>query len=445
MPLRIVPGTDFSYHLIAYDAHGAERAEGGILTSGGVASAIATHPVTDVVLLSHGWNGDIPSAIDQYDRWIGAMLTCDADRRRAEDAIPGFRPLVVGLHWPSRAWGDEELGSASFAPGTDKADGGDPAEALIEDYSSRLGGGQEVRAAVRTVVEAALEDIAPDRMPPQVVAAYRTIDAESGLECSGAGAAPGDDREPFDPEEAYRSAREDEELASFGQVGLGGLLAPLRTLTFWSMKRRARSFGEGGAHDLLGSLQRAVPGDRRVRFHLVGHSFGCIVTSACVAGRPGRPTQPVDSLLLAQGALSLWSYCSSIPAVPRQAGYFHPLIAERLVNGPIVTTQSVHDRAVGKFYPLGAEAGREVSFAPGQLPKYGGVGTFGAQGPGVSVEERTMLPASESYDFRPHIIYNLDASEVIKDGEGPSGAHSDICHPEVAHAAWEAMTSGLIG
>jgi hypothetical protein len=441
MPERIVPGTDFRYHLIAYDEHGVERAEDGVLTSGEVASAIATQPVTDVVLLSHGWNGDLPSAIDQYDRWIGAMLACDGDRRRAEDAIPGFRALVVGLHWPSKAWGDEELSVASEPVSSYAASGGDAAaEALIDDYSSRLGGAAPVRAAVRTVVESALEDIAPAEMPPQVVDAYKTIDAESGLEGSGEGAAPGDDREPFDPKEVYRSAQE--EPASFGQAGLGGLLAPLRTLTFWSMKRRARSFGEGGAHDLLGALQRAVPEDRQVRFHLAGHSFGCIVTSACVAGRPGRPAQPVDSLVLAQGALSLWSYCSSIPEVPRRAGYFHPLIAERLVRGPIVTTQSVHDRAVGTFYPLGAEAARQVSFAPGQLPKYGGVGTFGAQGPDVPAEQMTMLPASGSYDFRPHTVYNLDASQVIKDGDGPSGAHSDICHPEVAHAAWEAMTSG---
>lgn len=445
MPLRIVPGADFSYYLIAYDAHGAERAEGGTLISGEVAAAIAAQPVTDVILLSHGWNGDIPSAIAQYDRWIGAMLACKADRQSAEDAIPGFRTLVVGMHWPSKAWGDEELGTASFGAGQGKASGGDPAGALIEDYSSRLGGGQEVRAAVRTVVESAMEDISPDRMPPQVVTAYRTIDAESGLERSGAGAAPGDDREPFDPEEAYRSALEDEELASFGQAGLGGLLAPLRTLTFWSMKRRARSFGEGGAHDLLGSLQRAVPRNRRVRFHLVGHSFGCIVTSACVAGQPGRPAQPVDSLVLAQGALSLWSYCSSIPAVPGRPGYFHRLVAERLVSGPIVTTRSVHDRAVGTFYPLGAEAAREVSFAVGELPKYGGVGTFGAQGPDVPLEEMPMLPVPESYGFRPRVVYNLDASWVIKDGEGPSGAHNDICHPEVAHAAWQAMTTSVSG
>ena len=39
-------------------------------------------------------------------------------------------------------------------------------------------------------------------------------------------------------------------------------------------------------------------------------------------------------------------------------------------------------------------------------------------------------------------IYNLEASDVIKNGSGPSAAHSDIAHPEVAHAYWEAVRAG---
>jgi hypothetical protein len=443
MPVQTVPGTDFSYHLIVYDAQGAERAEGGTSSSREVAALIADQPITDVILLSHGWNGDLPAAIFQYDRWIGAMLNCEADRQKAAEVVPNFRALVVGLHWPSKAWGDEELGTASYAVNTKGADGNATTEELVDDYASRLGDSPTMRAAVRVIVQSALEDIAPDRLPPQVVAAYRTIDAETGLVRSGEGAPPGDDRELFDPEEMYRSALEEEEFADFGQADLGGLLAPLRTLTFWSMKRRARSFGEGGAHRLLGVLQAAAPDDRLVRFHLVGHSFGCIVVSACVSGPPGREAQPVDSLVLAQGALSLWSYCSRIPAVPNLSGYFHPLVAQRLVSGPIITTRSIHDRAVGSFYPLGAGAAREVDFGPGELPKYGGLGTFGAQGPGVTIEELTMRPVSEGYSFRPETVYNLEASDVIKNGSGPSGAHSDICHPEVAHAAWEAIISSV--
>ena len=43
----------------------------------------------------------------------------------------------------------------------------------------------------------------------------------------------------------------------------------------------------------------------------MGHSFGCIVASATVAGPAAQRVlpRPVDSLFLVQGALSLWAYC----------------------------------------------------------------------------------------------------------------------------------------
>jgi hypothetical protein len=37
----------------------------------------------------------------------------------------------------------------------------------------------------------------------------------------------------------------------------------------------------------------------------------------------------------------------------------------------------------------------------------------------------------------------VEASRVIKEGGGASGAHSDIAHPEVAHIFWEAALTGL--
>ena len=50
-----------------------------------------------------------------------------------------------------------------------------------------------------------------------------------------------------------------------------------------------------------------------------------------------------------------------------------------------------------------------------------------------------MEGADFDYGFEPGHIYNLEASHVIKNGGGFSGAHSDIAHPEVAHAMWQAV------
>uniref|UniRef100_UPI001C94375F hypothetical protein n=1 Tax=Modestobacter marinus TaxID=477641 RepID=UPI001C94375F len=41
---------------------------------------IETRKATDIVLLSHGWNGDVPAARHQYARWLTTMLGCEADR-----------------------------------------------------------------------------------------------------------------------------------------------------------------------------------------------------------------------------------------------------------------------------------------------------------------------------------------------------------------------------
>jgi hypothetical protein len=435
MPLESVPGSSLSYYLIAFDAAGRERTEdSGERLSQRVLDAVARDPITDVFLMSHGWNGDVPAARDQYGRWIAVMVRCSDDIARLRQARPDFRPLLVGLHWPSLPFGDEELGgdAVSFAPSA-----GSPVEDLIDRYAERIADTPPARAALRTLFAAAEEDVAPPTLPAAVRSAYTELDREASLGSDGEGAAPGADREPFDSEQRYQSALE-EEAVSFGVGGfLGGLLSPLMQLSFWTMKARARTFGESGAHTFLRQLQAARPG---VRLHLMGHSLGCIVMSAAVAGPVGGLglDRPVDSLALVQGALSLWSYCPDIPSRRGRPGYFHRIVADRRVAGPIITTQSEHDLAVGRWYRLSAGAARQIDFAPGELPRYGGVGTFGLRGLATGVVDLQLLPAGAVYGFEPGTIYNLECSHIIRTGDGAAGAHSDITHPEVAHAVWQA-------
>jgi hypothetical protein len=147
----------------------------------------------------------------------------------------------------------------------------------------------------------------------------------------------------------------------------------------------------------------------------------------------------VQSLFLAQGALSLGSYCSDIPYRPGRPGYFRPMIARHAVAGPILATQSRFDTAVGRWYPLGAGSARQIDFAPGELPHYGGVGTFGLRGPGLELMDLDLQAADKPYSLEAGRIYNLESSAVICNGGGASGAHNDIVHPEVAHAFWAAV------
>lgn len=430
------------YHLVAFDAVGRERTDTAAVRGAQLAAQFAREPPTDVFVFSHGWYGDVPAARRQYDAWVSAMAKCTADRECAEARPGGFRPVAVGVHWPSRAWGDEDIGPGSFAAPTEGAnpigaDSGDNVARLVEGWTSPFDDRPDVRGCVRTIVHSMLDDPVPATLPDPVRAAYAILNDTLGLRADGVGATPGDDRSPFDPESLYQACLMDE-LASFGGSSLGGLLAPLRVLTFWSMKRRACLVGARGVADLLVLLQQAAPS---ASFHLMGHSFGCIVVASALAGpTPGR-RRPISSLFMVQGAMSLWSFCSAIPARPERAGYFHSVLADGLVDGPIVVTTSVHDRAVRTFYPLGARSRGQVDYLPDELPIYGAIGTFGVRGPGVRLVDAELRPVDVTYPMQPGSVHNLRADNVIRRGGGLMGAHSDIARPEVAHALWQAALS----
>src|SRR5574338_194628 len=142
MPIRTVPGTDVQYYLIVFDERGNERRENdGSLLSDTVRQRVADvdHPVTDVFFTSHGWKGDVPAAIEQYDAWIGAMLQAEPDRLTARANRPGFSPLIVGLHWPSLPWGDETI-PGSGAPGVLSAGESSRGslDAQVDAYAARI-------------------------------------------------------------------------------------------------------------------------------------------------------------------------------------------------------------------------------------------------------------------------------------------------------------------
>lgn len=209
MAIRRVPGHDsLEYLLICHDADGRELREGSgneahLLSQRAFDTVDGGH-ATDVFVISHGWKGDIPAAIDQYDRWIGAMASCEADRAVIRKRLPTFRPLLIALHWPSLPWGDEEL----TGPGV-SYDSATSIVKLVDDYAERIADTPAAREALAIIFESAVDDIAPATLPGQVRDAYRVLNREANLSSGQEGAAPGTDREPFDPERAYQNEREE--------------------------------------------------------------------------------------------------------------------------------------------------------------------------------------------------------------------------------------------
>ncbi len=426
MPSRTIPDLDVNYGLISFDKAGHERTDdpdGGVFSRRVLDTAAAEKP-TDVFLFSHGWKGDEPSAIDQYNRWIGAMAKLDSDRQAMG---AGFRPSFIGLHWPSQPWGEETITApASFGTGDAPITG-----PLLEAAVDHFGGGDAVRAPLKVIFDAFEKDPVAKELPAEVVTAYQALAQAIGFSAGNSvSAAPDEEGAPLDPQASIRAQKMASAGASFGIFGAikNGILAGLRQTSFWLMKHRARTVGEQDMHRFIGQLQQTC--DARV--HLMGHSFGCIVVSGILGGVGCKDplVKPASSAVLVQGALSLWAYSDQVLGT-NDPGYFRSALAG--VAGPVVTTQSLHDVAVGFAYPAAVWVVNEADFAAApQFPKFGGVGSFGIQGTSKPVAEtKAMLDENGSYGFEAGHVYNLDGSMYI-----PS--HTGIDGPQVAHAIWQA-------
>jgi hypothetical protein len=431
MPLHQIPGTEVEYALISFDADGRERTDdptGGVFSRTLLDRVKQARP-SHVFLFSHGWKGDVPSAIDQYNRWIGAMWKLEADRRALGS---GFSPMFIGLHWPSRPWGEETIGAGvSFATG-----GAAAIAPLVEAAVLHFGGGEAVRKPLETIFAAYEQNPAARVLPDDVVEAYAALGAAIGFSAGAdADAAPDHEGAPLDPSAAVGAERAASLGQSFGVADSmrNGILAGLRQASFWTMKHRARAIGEGGMHAFVADVQRAS----EANVHLMGHSFGCIIMSSILGGPQGRGRlpRPVNSAVLVQGALSHWSYAEKIPhGGGDRPGYFAGVIDRQAVSGPLLTTQSVNDTAVGIAYPAAVGLINEFAFGTTAAPpRFGAMGSFGIQGARAATAIE-MLDVTGAYGFAPGRIYNVESSRFIPD-------HSGIDGPQVAHLLWQAVAA----
>jgi hypothetical protein len=103
------------------------------------------------------------------------------------------------------------------------------------------------------------------------------------------------------------------------------------------------------------------------------------------------------------------------------------------VHGPLVATYSVHDWAVGVWYPRASFLSRQDTQSVA-ASRWGGMGADGYQA--VSPLEARSMPATggNGHDFKPHTFYRVNAAAVINDVADSSfgGAHSDIRKPAIA-------------
>jgi len=403
-------------------------------------SEVRQRGVSDLIVFSHGWNSRRAGATRLYSRFFAPIP------RLAPKARIGY----VGVIWPSMEFPDQPIPHfprstlAATEPTASPALDADTRHALLDtfpgkapviDQIARMLDQQPPQDAeleefgrlVRTLVDVVVPG-------PQALFGADTL-AEGVPQCEPRMFAVGctaEVCEQFAQALAHLAAPQ-----SPGPVTEFALPNPwkgarelLRQAAYFAMKRRAGTVGERGLGPAIGRLAAVAP---EVRVHLVGHSFGGRLVSFALRGLP-EGVHSVKSVTLLQGAFSHYAFAARLPDDPRTGGVLQG--QQNRVDGPLVCCYSHCDSALGTIYPLASRmADDDCSFAAVDIgrvlgDKWGAMGHDGVQAvPGtcsLSLAEalNSPLPASG--------CVNVDVCAVVCHGEPPTGAHSDIVHPELA-------------
>jgi len=354
----------------------------------------AAASATDCFVFCHGWLYDEAEARDDAARFFALL---DAVLAPLRDRVV---PLRVGLHWPSKPFVDagrtRDTGGGLW-PELERhvRDGVRERNAL---NGSRHRRGDSVLALLGDLCGAEIPR-SPEEEAELQLLARRVTDAHRG----------------------------------------GSSVSPFNALSFWAMKRRAGDVGERVGRECLAPLWSSL--SAAPRLHLIGHSFGAkLVTSAVLGGAR------TDSLTLLHGAFSAFAFAPEIPRFDRP-GFYHRVLAEHYLRGPIVVLRSDHDTALRTFYSTlsgSDDVGRDGASGAGQraftepvaTSALGAVGARGVGAPELDLVDlqRTGLPR--------YPIVNVDGSRIVHAREPFVGAHRDIYHREVAVLV--AMAAGLL-
>ncbi|MEU9147226.1 serine-threonine protein kinase [Streptomyces sp. NPDC048349] len=406
----------------------------------GTQAAVARIDATDLLVFAHGWNSDRSTATRLYDRFFAPFPGLVG---------PGVRLGYVGVVWPSMRFSDEPIPDfegalaepgfgtaldpgtrralAGFWPGR-QAELGRVAE-LLEVRPESEAAFIEFGALVRElagvdVVDGASAAGVPAARPVPAVFALDVLEVCRALTDAlvEAGAPPG--------------GRPEQGLAT--GAGLrplwNGAKELLRQATYYKMKKRAGVVGERGLGPVLAELAGRRPG---LRIHLIGHSFGARLVSYSLRAIPDG-SRCVASLTLLQGAFSHYAFAERLPHDRNRGGALGGL--QRKVAGPVVACHSPHDTSLRVFYPLASRMAGDSAGLLGFDERWGALGHDGVQA--VPGAPRLTLDAALREGVPAAGCVSVDAGSVVRRGGAPSGAHSDICHEELARVV---VAAGRMG
>jgi hypothetical protein len=408
--------------------------------------------LTDLFVMSHGWNNDIADAEDLYTKVFECFGAVLKQSNAVTDNVGKRRAAVVGILWPSKKFAEDELtpgGAAGLAdPNVDAIQALDTLASLLDsdDATKSLARAKVLVPQLANSLDARDEFV-------RIVRTFMPHDANS--------------EEPVIPQDLYtlggdellrRLSRPDRPVpapgsgqggaaslgslsvatdTSGGAAGLGdwigkavdGAKSLASLVTYYQMKNRAGIVGQTGVFEMLRRIRsdRPADGPNALKLHLMGHSFGCRLITAATAGPTADSAPlPVDTITLMQAAFSHYGFAQNYDGT--RDGYYRRVILDPVrVRGAMLITFTAKDKAVGIAYPIASRLARQVASALGDAnDPYGGLGRNGAQKT-PTVVGVTLGAVGTAYKFEPRGLYNLDANAIIT-------GHSDLAHNEVAWA-----------
>jgi pimeloyl-ACP methyl ester carboxylesterase len=406
--------------------------------------------LTNLVVISHGWNNDTKEANVLYDGFLQSV-----EDVAAEELVPGIAARKLGvarLFWPSKKFVDADLipggGAASLAEASlASAASLDRVLDRLKHDPDRLGGDDigEDRSINLQRAQALIPDLekSPDARA-EFVQSIRAIlnPKEESPEDGSAEFFEADPETLFrnlSDEIQYQPALDEGGPASMndggaaGRIGdtASGLLAAARRIanfaTYYEMKTRAGTVGRAGVALMLARIR-----ERRsdLPLNLIGHSFGGRLVTAAASTLP-RFSERVTMMLL-QAAFSHNGLAEKFDG--KHDGAFRTVLRDGRISGPLLITHTKRDRAVGIAYPLASRLARDAAAAFGDAnDPYGGIGRNGAQRT-PEAEFRILGDLDAQYSFDQGRVYNLKADKFISN-------HSDVTGHQVAYAFWNGLTA----
>lgn len=439
--------SDFPYFEVQFNKEGAIHDQEEVRQA---LEFLSKRKVTDLFVISHGWNNDMEEARALYDNFFASMR---AELNNNRPAGLGPREFaILGILWPSKKFADEDLiASGAASVGMAISEEEEMRKRLESfkgvfdhpDADARLERAKQLVDSVERDENAAAEFVDLIRSLPNKDELHPDDNSDEFFRLPGNELVDKLSRPdiPVQPSGAMGgaadfasspSAIDQGEAAGFNFFG--GVKSAVRKVlnftTYYQMKERAGTVGRGGAYQVLALIRELAPD---LRIHLIGHSFGGRLVTAIADGPEGSlPIKPASMTLL-QAAFSHHGFAENFDGA--RDGFFRKVVKENKVKGPILITHSVKDIAVGMAYPIASKlSGDDSANIGGPESRFGGIGRNGAQFTPEADNSTPLGLVNSTYRFQTGKLYNMKADTLIT-------GHSDVTKAEIAHAVLYAVTS----